>query len=180
MLARSVPALGPGGYLAWTRGSMRPAGLVAVCNEMVHGARTRIVECGSSVSTVVLARLLRERHAGDLSHPSTTVTWAGLVQDHSRREALDTIARVLHAPLHGEPLWYRLAGLGEVPDEVDLVIVDGPPACEPGHARAASRRCRGSPSALSLAQRSSSMTSPAPASARSSRAGRRQPTGASP
>jgi hypothetical protein len=46
------PLLDRGGYLPWSTGSMRPAGLVAVCNEIVHGARTRIVECGSGVSTV--------------------------------------------------------------------------------------------------------------------------------
>jgi predicted O-methyltransferase YrrM len=112
---------------------MRPAGLVAVCNEIVHGARTRIVECGSGVSTVVLARLLRERHAGALVALEHDRHWARLVQDHLRRETLDTIARVLHAPLQGEPPWYGLAGLAEVPDEVDLLVVDGPPACEPGH-----------------------------------------------
>jgi hypothetical protein len=56
------------------------------------------------------------------------------VQDHLRGEALDTIARVIHAPLRGEPPWYELPGLHEIPDEVDLLIVDGPPACDPGHA----------------------------------------------
>jgi hypothetical protein len=127
------PLLVQGGYLPWTTGSMRPAGLVAVCNEIVHGARTRIVECGSGVSTVVLTRLLRERHAGGLIALEHDRHWAALVQDHLRRENLDTIARVLHAPLQGEPPWYRLAGLDEVPDEVDLLVVDGPPACDPGH-----------------------------------------------
>jgi predicted O-methyltransferase YrrM len=112
---------------------MRPAGLVAVCNEIVHDARTRIVECGSGVSTIVLARLLRERHAGRVVALEHDGHWARLVQDHLRREALDTIARVLHAPLQGEPLWYGLAGLDEVPDEVDLLVVDGPPAFDPGH-----------------------------------------------
>ena len=127
------PLLLQGGYLPWTTGSMRPAGLVAVCNEIVHGARTRIVECGSGVSTVVLARLLRERHAGGLVALEHDGHWAALMQDHLRRETLDTIARVVHAPLQGEPPWYGLAGLDEVPDEVDLLVVDGPPACEPGH-----------------------------------------------
>ena len=127
------PLLVQGGYLPWTTGSMRPAGLVAVCNEIVHGSRTRIVECGSGVSTVVLARLLRERHAGGLVALEHDRHWAALVQDHLRRETLDTIARVLHAPLQGEPPWYGLAGLEEVPDEVDLLVVDGPPACDPDH-----------------------------------------------
>jgi hypothetical protein len=55
------PLLVHGGYLPWTTGSMRPAGLVEVCNEIVHGDRTRVLECGSGVSTVLLARLLPAR-----------------------------------------------------------------------------------------------------------------------
>jgi hypothetical protein len=127
------PLLAAGGYLPWSTGSMRPAGLVAVCNEIVHGARTQIVECGSGVSTVLLARLLRERQAGRLVALEHDRRWGRLVEDLLRRESLDTIARVLHAPLQGEPPWYAPAGLREVPDGVDLLIVDGPPACEPGH-----------------------------------------------
>jgi len=127
------PLMVQGGYLPWTTGSMRPAGLVAVCNEIVRGARTQIVECGSGVSTVLLARLLRERRAGGLVALEHDPHWAGVVQDQLQRESLDTIARVLHAPLDGEPPWYTLAGLHDVQDAVDLLIVDGPPAFDPGH-----------------------------------------------
>jgi predicted O-methyltransferase YrrM len=126
------PLLGQGGYLPWTTGSMRPAALVAVCNEVVHGARTRIVECGSGVSTVMLARLLRERGAGGLTAIEHDLHWAALVEDQLRREGLDTIGRVLRAPLTGEPQWYGAEGLTAVPDAVDLLLVDGPPACDPG------------------------------------------------
>jgi hypothetical protein len=127
------PLLDRGGYLPWTTGSMRPAGLVVVCNEIVHGARTRIVECGSGVSTVVLARLLRERGAGRLVALEHDRHWAALVNELLRRDALDGIARVLDAPLEGEPPWYGPARLVEVPDELDLLVVDGPPACDAGH-----------------------------------------------
>lgn len=127
------PLLDRGGYLPWTTGSMRPAGLVAVCNEIVHGARTRIVECGSGVSTVVLSRLLRERGAGNLIALEHDQRWAELVQGQLQREALEGIARVLHATLEGEPPWYGAAALAQVFDEVDLLIIDGPPAYDPGH-----------------------------------------------
>jgi hypothetical protein len=125
------PLLDRGGYLPWSTGSMRPAGLVAVCNEIVHGARTRILECGSGVSTVVLARLLREREAGRLLALEDDGHWAALVNEQLRRETLDAIARVLHAPLEGEPPWYAPAALIALPDELDLLLVDGPPAA--GH-----------------------------------------------
>ena len=127
------PLLVHGGYLPWTTGSMRPAGLVKVCNEIVHGDRTRILECGSGVSTVLLARLLHERERGVLTSLEHDPHWATLIQDHLQREHLDQIARVVHAPLQGDPPWYRL---DEMPDEIDLLIVDGPPAFESGHGAA--------------------------------------------
>jgi hypothetical protein len=127
------PLLVHGGYLPWTTGSMRPAALVEVCNEIVHGDRTRILECGSGVSTVLLARLLRERERGALTSLEHDRHWATLIGDHLRRERLEAIARVVHAPLRGDPPWYRLEA---TPDEIDLLIVDGPPAFEPGHGTA--------------------------------------------
>jgi hypothetical protein len=124
------PLIARGGYLPWTSGSMRPAALVAVCNEVVHGERVQIVECGAGVSTVLLARLLRERGAGSLTSLEHDAHWARLIAGQLRREGLDDTARVLHAPLGVDPPWYEL----EVPTgPVDLLIVDGPPAFEPGY-----------------------------------------------
>jgi len=132
------PLLGAGGYLPWSTGAMRPAGLVAVCNEVVHGGRTRVVECGSGVSTVVLARLLRERGAGSVVAIEHDEAWATLVRDLLRREALEDVARVVHAPLAGDPPWYSPEALDELPEEIDLLVVDGPPADAAGeeHRRA--------------------------------------------
>jgi predicted O-methyltransferase YrrM len=112
---------------------MRPAGLVVVCNEIVHRDRTRILECGSGVSTVLLARLLQQRKRGELTSLEHDPQWANLIHDHLQQEHLDQIARVIHAPLQGEPPWYRL---DDAPDEIDLLIVDGPPAFAPGHGAA--------------------------------------------
>ena len=50
----------PGPYLPWGSGSMRPAGLVEVCNDVVLNDRCNIVELGSGVSTVMVARLLAQ------------------------------------------------------------------------------------------------------------------------
>lgn len=122
------PLLDRGGYLPWSTGSMRPAGLVVVCNDIVHGARTRIVECGSGVSTVVLARLLGERGAGGVVALEHDAHWAAVVRDQLRRESLHHIARVIDAPLQGDPPWYASGALAELPTEVDLLVVDGPPA----------------------------------------------------
>ncbi|MCW2905198.1 MAG: Methyltransferase domain [Streptosporangiaceae bacterium] len=130
------PLLDEGNYLPWSTGAMRPAGLALVCNEIVHRGSTRIAECGSGVSTVVLARLLRQRGGGAtivaLEHDAQ---WAALVTDLLRRESLNDVARVVHAPLEDDPPWYARSALREMPEQVDLLIVDGPPAYEPGHGR---------------------------------------------
>jgi len=129
------PLLDEGGYLPWSTGSMRPAGLVVVCNEIVHGRRTRIVECGSGVSTVVLGRLLRHGAGGGASVVSLEhdERWATLITDLLQRESLDKFVRVVHAPLEGDPPWYARSTMAEMPDEIDLLVVDGPPAYDPGH-----------------------------------------------
>lgn len=128
------PLLDDGPYLPWSTGSMRPAAMVAVCNEIVHGRRRTVVECGSGVSTVVLARLLRQLgSAGSVTALEHDAGWAELVSGFLRREGLDGIASVVHAPLGGEPPWYAAEAVDTLPVAVDLLVVDGPPAFAPGH-----------------------------------------------
>jgi predicted O-methyltransferase YrrM len=122
------PLLDAGGYLPWGTGAMRPAGLVMVCNEIMYANRTTIVECGSGVSTVVLARLLRSRSRGTLIALEHDAGWAARVSELLAAEALDHVAQVVHAPLSGDPRWYDRAALRELPADIDLLIVDGPPA----------------------------------------------------
>ena len=130
------PLLDAGNYLPWSSGTMRPAGLVVVCNEIVHRSSTRIVECGSGVSTVVLARLLRQRGgAATLAALEHDPHWAALVTDLLQRESLDDLAHVVHAPLEHDPPWYARAALTKMPDDIDLLLVDGPPAHAPGQGR---------------------------------------------
>ena len=127
------PLLDAGPYLPWSDGAMRPGGLVAVCNEIVLGGRERIVECGSGASTVLLARLLAQRGTGTLTAIEHDAGWADWVTDQLGREGLTVRARVVTAPLETDG-WYErqrvAAALGD--DGIDLLLVDGPPACAPG------------------------------------------------
>lgn len=127
------PLLDAGRYLPWSTGAMRPAALVQVCNDIVWNARTHVVECGSGVSTVVLARLLRQ-----LERPATLVSlehdarWADLVTDLLEREGLGDVARVVHAPLEEQPSWYARDAVQATSPVIDLLVVDGPPAYAAG------------------------------------------------
>jgi predicted O-methyltransferase YrrM len=125
------PLLDAGPYLPWSTWAMRPAALVRVLNEVVLGARTSVVECGSGMSTVVLARLLRERGSGTVVAIEHDGDWAALVRRQLEAEGLGDRAQVLHAPLAGDPPWYDATALAVLPRAVDLLVVDGPPAHRP-------------------------------------------------
>lgn len=115
---------------------MTPAGLQAVCAEVTGRDRRRIVECGSGFSTLVLARLLHTR-GGRLVSLEHDQTWATRVQSNLAAAGLAEIARVALAPLEPHPLardglqWYAQRTLRSLPRNIDLLLVDGPPAFEP-------------------------------------------------
>jgi predicted O-methyltransferase YrrM len=129
------PLLDAGGYLPWSEGAMRPAGLVDVCNQIVLDRRRRIVELGSGTSTVLLARLLRTT-GGTLTAIEHDADWADWVTGQLAAEGLQEIGRVVHAPLEPSPFavrdlpWYAAGAVDEAVagDPIDLLIIDGPPA----------------------------------------------------
>ena len=137
----------PGPYLPWGSGAMRPAGLVTVCNDIVVNDRRRIVELGSGVSTVLLARLLAQRPPPGgflMAAVEHDALWARWVREQLDREGIGTDVTIVRAPLVAHPRadrglrWYDEAalanGLREAlrADPIDLLLVDGPPAHAPG------------------------------------------------
>jgi predicted O-methyltransferase YrrM len=129
------PLLDAGGYLPWTEGALRPAALVVVCNEIALGERSKVVELGSGVSTLVLSRLLRER-GGRLTSLEHDPSWAQVVRGQLEREELTDFATLIEAPLepHAAALdggaWYSGSTVTKLPSEIELLLVDGPPAGE--------------------------------------------------
>ncbi|MGH3032217.1 MAG: class I SAM-dependent methyltransferase, partial [Gaiellaceae bacterium] len=132
------PLLDAGPYLPWSEGAISPAGLATVCKEIALAGHRDLVELGSGVSTIVLARLLRER-GGQLTSVEHHQGWASWVHDQIKRERLEHVARLIRAPLGPHPLaregasWYEESALVALPVEgVELLMVDGPPAYLPG------------------------------------------------
>jgi predicted O-methyltransferase YrrM len=126
-----------GSYLPWSAASMKPSGVVAVLNEVAFAEPALVVECGAGVSTLFVARLLRQRGRGRLVTVEHDAGWADWVGRTLRAEGLDGLASVVHAPL-GEDGWYDRAPLeAALGDElVGVVLVDGPPAHAPGSEQA--------------------------------------------
>jgi predicted O-methyltransferase YrrM len=130
-----------GDDLPWSDWALLPAALDLLLAEVDRGRR-RIIECGSGVSTIALARALRKQ-AGRIGALEHDPGWAAFVVAWLEREGLDGIATVVEAPLRAHPLaldgteWYDQSALERLPrSDIELLLVDGPPAGEPGLDRA--------------------------------------------
>jgi hypothetical protein len=135
------PLLDQGGYLPWSEGAMSPAGLATVAREIAFAERRVVVEMGSGVSTIVLARLMRQLE-GRITALEHLPGWAGWVRRQLQREGLGSHAAVLDAPLEPHPRsldgapWYSEAAIAELPPApVELLLVDGPPGYGEGMER---------------------------------------------
>jgi SAM-dependent methyltransferase len=126
--ARSLQSLAPlsGNFLPWTSSTMRPAAILAILNEIVINERRVVVECGSGNSTVFMARLFAQHqidgHVQSIDHDRG---WAALTAAALARDRLERFATVTYAPLVDG--WYDRERLPTC-EEIDLLVIDGPPA----------------------------------------------------
>lgn len=144
----AMQALAPlsSAYVPWSISTMRPSAVVAVLNEIMVNRRRCVVELGGGVSTFYIARLLR-RYGGHVWTVEHDRDWADWLTEELAREALDQVVSVVRAPLAPVPgAWPGEDGSWYEPDilrpalagrQVDLLVVDGPPAYQAGrgHAR---------------------------------------------
>jgi predicted O-methyltransferase YrrM len=128
------------GYVPWSSMAMRPLGLLTVLNDITVHGRRRVVECGGGVSTMYIARLLATYGDGQLHTIEHDEGWATSLRGMLHRQGLEAFCTVTLAPL--EPAdspraWYSMAALRvlDVAD-IDLLLVDGPPAYARGQSHA--------------------------------------------
>ena len=110
------------------------ADAAAVLGRQVLQLRPRVVvELGSGVSTVLVARLLQSIGGGRVVSLEHDAAWAAETRNHIRAAGLEDFASVIEAPLSRQMLdgkayqWYDVANVPNDLGPVDLVIVDGPP-----------------------------------------------------
>lgn len=101
--------------------------------DLVLSGRSRsILELGSGASTVLFAMALERAGAGHVTSIDHDQGYAAQTQELLEKYGVAHRATVVHAPLvnqhvEGEEfLWYGIDDL-ELPDDVDLLFVDGPP-----------------------------------------------------
>jgi len=90
----------------------------------------RILECGSGLSSLMLARCCRLNGGGRLTSLEDGASYARRSQAGIERYRLADVGRVIHAPLReyrlgGETFrWYDLEGLAQGP--IEMLVIDGP------------------------------------------------------
>ncbi len=112
---------------AW---ALTPAALARVLAELDAG-RDSIVECGSGDSTVAIAHALAERGHGRLHSLEHDPRWVARVRARLGAQAVEERVEILDAPLRPRAptgVWYDERALAALPDRIDLLLVDGPPA----------------------------------------------------
>ncbi len=117
-------------YLPWTNWAAGPEFYVHICNDIVINKKKNIIEFGSGVSTLLLARLIKLNglsvHILSIDHDQE---WQETISKILKNEHTEEYVHFINADIvkEGEYTWYDKNKI-TVPDNflIDTVIVDGP------------------------------------------------------
>lgn len=117
-------------YLPWTNSAAGPEFYVHICNDIVINKKKNIIEFGSGVSTLLLARLIKLNglsvHILSIDHDQE---WQETISKILKNEHTEEYVHFINADIvkEGEYTWYDKNKI-TVPDNflIDTVIVDGP------------------------------------------------------
>jgi len=111
------------------------AGMIA---RELERAPQLVVECGSGVTSLVIANQLRRNGSGRLISFEHDTRYAARCSALLERAGLGDFARVVEAPLRGQQVgertvdWYDRNVVEEaVEGKIDVLVVDGPPQISP-------------------------------------------------
>lgn len=112
--------------------AMDPISMHGVLKVVSGKKQPRIVELGSGVSTIWLAKSLMGLGGGQLVSLEHQKAFADDIKAYLVSENLENWATVVHAPLRGtlvggrEFNWYDISDVA-FPEHIDILLVDGPP-----------------------------------------------------
>jgi hypothetical protein len=140
-MAKLMPLLVGCPFLPFSSSGLGAAELVILLNDIVVNRRRRVLEFGSGVSTILLARLASVNQLNNLQIISVddNSQWLDVVRQMLTSEGLEPYVRLAYAPLTDGPLgihglkWYDVGSLEQAVSDIqfDMVIVDGPAAYRP-------------------------------------------------
>lgn len=131
-----LPLIYSNNYVPFNELSLRPFALNFLCNEILINRRSRVIEFGSGVSTILMARLIKQ-----MSLETRIVSidehegWLKVIEKSLKEENLSEYVNLIHSPVQGD--WYNEEVLKQKLRSVqcDLVFVDGPTSGQQQHTR---------------------------------------------
>jgi len=140
LLYRQMEALGalyidtrPKTGLPPTRFFSASPDLLRTLHQLIRERKPNLVlECGSGVSTIVMAYAMKENGIGKVLSLEHLDVYKSLTDDFAAEHGVSDWIDVIHAPLHSmtiegnEWMWYSIDTLP--PGEIDILLVDGPPS----------------------------------------------------
>lgn len=108
-----------------------PDFLLRVAEEVSSRRPMVVMECGSGVSTIVIARCLQLNGVGHVYSLEHQEEYAEKTRAMLAKHELTSYATVIDAPLttqHTETPWYDEGAIPEGLGPIELLVVDGPPA----------------------------------------------------
>ncbi len=127
-----------------SRWSLDMPALQRIIGQIQGSGFETIVECGSGVSTVALARAIQQQGRGRIVTFENDLRWHALVMRQLERLGLEDSVRLIHARMeeydggHYQTRWYSTPSVREALSDVeriDMLLIDGP-HCESEWSRA--------------------------------------------
>lgn len=122
-------------YLPFNGGALRPICIAYILNEIIINQRKSVLEFGSGLSTIMMARLISKNN---LKTKIVTVehneNWATLIEQYLENENLLQFVTIIRADLKeigtslGAVNWYNYNEISTTikDKKFDLIVVDGP------------------------------------------------------
>lgn len=126
-------------YLPFNGGALRPFCMAYILNEIIINQRKEILEFGSGLSTIIIARLIKKNELSTkLISIEHNKKWAKILQDYLANENLLPFVKIVISDLKetktplGLVNWYDYDKISSEITErkFDCMIIDGPPANE--------------------------------------------------
>lgn len=124
------PILKNFGYIPFTGSALRPSSIVTILNDIIINERRNIIEFGSGISTLVIAKIIEQEEL-DINFYSVEEdqVWMNLIKAKLEKHQISNNVKQIYSPIvpANDSSWHDTSFI-ETIDEIDCIVVDGPKA----------------------------------------------------
>lgn len=117
-------------YLPFTDWAAGPEYYAHICNDIIINRKQSIVEVGSGISTIILARLIKKNNINaKFISIDQSAEWQSVVEQNLESDGIRDVVEFIHTPVvqTDNYVWYDTSRMSFAKDFfVDTLIVDGP------------------------------------------------------